>query len=50
VLSLDGKQQVRVRETIPVVNCEEHAKRVAERLALSGGRTLAEAARKELLH
>ena len=48
VLSLDGKQQVRVRDTIPVAGCEEHAKRVAERLALSGGLTLAEAARKEL--
>ncbi len=49
VLSLDGSQQVRVRETIPVAGCEEHAKRIAERLAMSGGKTLAEAARKELL-
>jgi hydroxymethylbilane synthase len=49
VLSLDGRQQVRVRETIPVAGCEEHARRIAERLALAGGRTLAEAARKELL-
>ncbi|HEY3272736.1 MAG TPA: hydroxymethylbilane synthase [Methanocella sp.] len=49
VLSLDGKQQVRVRETIPVAGCEEHARRVAERLALAGGRTLADAARMELL-
>lgn len=49
VLSLDGRQQVRVRETIPVTDCEEHARRVAEKLALSGGRALAEAARRELL-
>ncbi len=49
VLSLDGRQQVRVRETIPVAGCEEHARRIADRLALAGGRTLAEAARKELL-
>lgn len=49
VLSLDGQQHVRVRETIPVAGCEEHARRVAERLAISGGRTLADAARRELL-
>jgi porphobilinogen deaminase len=49
VLSLDGTQQVRVRDTIPVAGYEEHARRIAERLALAGGRTLAEAARKELL-
>ncbi|OPY28258.1 MAG: porphobilinogen deaminase [Methanocella sp. PtaU1.Bin125] len=49
VLSLDGSQQVRVRETIPVAGCEEHALRIAERLAMSGGKMLAGAARKELL-
>ncbi len=49
VLSLDGTQQVRVRDTIPVAGYEEHARRIAGRLALAGGRTLAEAARKELL-
>jgi hydroxymethylbilane synthase len=49
VLSLDGQQQIRVRETIPVAGCEEHARRIADRLAQAGGRTLAEAARKELL-
>jgi hydroxymethylbilane synthase len=48
VLSMDGKQQVRVRETIPAAGWEEHARRIAERLALSGGKVLAEAARKEL--
>ncbi len=48
ILSLDGNQQVRVRETIPVEGCEEHVKRIAERLALSGGKALSEAARKEL--
>ena len=49
VLSLDGRQQIRVRETIPLAGCEEHARRLADRLALAGGRALAEAARKELL-
>jgi hydroxymethylbilane synthase len=49
VLSLDGRQQARVRETIPVAGCEGRAKEVAERLARSGGRELAEAARSELL-
>jgi hydroxymethylbilane synthase len=49
VLSLDGRQQVRLRETIPVAGCEEHARRIADQLAQAGGRTLAEAARKELL-
>jgi hydroxymethylbilane synthase len=49
VLSLDGRQQARVRETIPVAGFEERARQVAERLARSGGRELAEAARRELL-
>ncbi|CAJ36261.1 hydroxymethylbilane synthase [Methanocella arvoryzae] len=48
VLSLDGRQQVRVRETIPVAGCEEHAKQVSEKLVLAGGLKLAEEARKEL--
>ncbi|HUL62925.1 MAG TPA: hydroxymethylbilane synthase [Methanocella sp.] len=49
VLSLDGRQQARVRETIPVAGHEGHARRVAEQLAMAGGRTLAEAARQELI-
>jgi hydroxymethylbilane synthase len=49
VLSLDGRQQVRLRETITVDSCEEHAGRIADQLALAGGSRLAEAARKELL-
>ncbi|HMK45871.1 MAG TPA: hydroxymethylbilane synthase [Methanocella sp.] len=48
ILSLDGKQQVRVRETIPVERWEAHANRIADRLALAGGRVLADAARKGL--
>jgi len=49
VLSLDGRQQARVRETIPVNGYEEFARRIADRLALSGGLALAEEARKELI-
>jgi hydroxymethylbilane synthase len=49
VLSLDGRQQIRVHESIPVAGCEEHARRIADQLAQAGGRALAEAARKELL-
>ena len=49
VLSLDGHQQVRVRETIPVARLEEHAQRIADHLALAGGKMLAEAARRELI-
>jgi len=32
-----------------VTGHEEHAKRIAEQLAMAGGRTLAEAARQELI-
>ena len=49
VLSLDGRRQARVRETIPADDCEKHARQVAERLAAAGGRTLAAEARKELM-
>ncbi|MCD1296258.1 hydroxymethylbilane synthase [Methanocella sp. CWC-04] len=48
VLSLDGSQQVRVRDTIPVEGYEEHAARIAERLSLAGGKALVDAAKKEL--
>lgn len=48
VLSLDGSQQVRVRETIPVKGYQEHAARIAERLSVSGGKALVEAAKKEI--
>lgn len=49
VLSLDGRQQVRLQQTIPVAECEQRAEIMSDRLALAGGRALADAARKELI-
>ncbi|BAI62997.1 probable porphobilinogen deaminase [Methanocella paludicola SANAE] len=48
VLSLDGRRQARVRETIPVKDHERHALRLAEKLAACGGRDLVEEAKREL--
>lgn len=48
VLSLDGKRQARVREKIPVEGYEAHALRLAEKLALGGGRELVEEAKRTL--
>lgn len=48
VLSLDGRRQARVRETIPVKDHEYHALRLAEKLAAAGGRDLVEEAKREL--
>ncbi len=48
VLSLDGRRQARVRETIPVKDHERHALGLAEKLAARGGRELVEEARREL--
>lgn len=48
VLSLDGRRQARVRETIPVKDHEYHALRLAEKLAACGGRDLVEEAKREL--
>ena len=47
-LSLDGRRQARVRETIPVKDHEYHALRLAEKLAACGGRDLVEEAKREL--
>lgn len=48
VLSLDGRRQARVRETIPVKGHEAHALRLAEKLAACGGRELVDEAKREL--
>jgi hydroxymethylbilane synthase len=48
VLSLDGKRQARVRETMPVEGCDARALELAERLAAGGGRELIEEAKREL--
>lgn len=48
VLSLDGSEQVKVRETIPLEGYEQHALRIADRVSESGGLELVEAAKKEL--
>jgi len=48
VLSLDGRKQARVRESIPVKDHEAHAARLAQKLAAAGGRELVERANREL--
>jgi hydroxymethylbilane synthase len=48
VLSLDGRRQARVRETIPAKDHEAHALGLAEKLAACGGRELVDEAKRAL--
>jgi porphobilinogen deaminase len=48
VLSLDGKECARVRETIPLDGYEESAACLAKVLAEKGGKALVDAAKRQL--
>jgi len=48
VLSLDGKERARVRDTIPLEGYEASASNLAKLLADRGGRELVEAAKRQL--